>query len=121
MEDGAKGFVKEVKGLNKKVGRGGAAGRLSCWVVCAQRAMLLQALCNPTATIIPPQTPPIPHHQVREESCFKGLDQSVKNYLVSIPLIADLRSPAMRDRHWQQLMEATGVRRCAIGPGWRVG
>lgn len=40
---------------------------------------------------------------------FKGLDQSVKNYLVSVPLIADLRSPAMRARHWAALMEATGV------------
>eukprot|EP00878_Enallax_costatus_P044621 GHUV01053316.1.p1 GENE.GHUV01053316.1~~GHUV01053316.1.p1 ORF type:complete len:464 (+),score=147.77 GHUV01053316.1:399-1790(+) len=33
----------------------------------------------------------------------------VKNFLVSVPLVADLRSPAMRDRHWQQLMEATKV------------
>lgn len=41
---------------------------------------------------------------------FKGLDQSVKNYLVSVPLVADLRSPAMRPRHWQALMDATGVR-----------
>ena len=64
MEDGAKGFVKEVKGLPK-------------WI--------------------------------REEHCYKGLDQSVKNFLVSIPLVADLRSPAMRDRHWQLLMETTKV------------
>lgn len=40
---------------------------------------------------------------------FKGLDNMVKNFLVSVPLVADLRSPAMRDRHWQQLMEATKV------------
>jgi hypothetical protein len=46
--------------------------------------------------------------QVREESVYKGLDQSVKNYLVSVPLVADLRSPAMRPRHWA-LMQATGV------------
>ena len=56
MEDGAKNFVKEVKGLPKKV---------------------------------------------RDESCFKGLDAAVKNFLVSVPLVADLRSPAMRDRHWE--------------------
>ena len=49
--------------------------------------------------------------QVREESVYKGLDQSVKNYLVSVPLVADLRSPAMRPRHWEALMEATGVSR----------
>lgn len=40
---------------------------------------------------------------------YKGLDQSVKNYLVSVPLVADLRSPAMRPRHWEALMQATGV------------
>lgn len=33
----------------------------------------------------------------------------MKNFLVSVPLVADLRSPAMRDRHWNQLMEATKV------------
>eukprot|EP00798_Chlamydomonas_sp_ICE-L_P023007 gene23007-30199_t len=64
MEDGAKGFIKEVKGLNKKV---------------------------------------------RDEDCFRGVDDSVKNFLISVPLVADLRSPAMRDRHWEQLMTATAV------------
>eukprot|EP00882_Tetradesmus_deserticola_P010125 GHRQ01010697.1.p1 GENE.GHRQ01010697.1~~GHRQ01010697.1.p1 ORF type:complete len:387 (+),score=127.04 GHRQ01010697.1:1021-2181(+) len=47
---------------------------------------------------------------VRDEDVFKGLDSMVKNFLVSVPLVADLRSPAMRDRHWQQLMEATKAR-----------
>lgn len=45
--------------------------------------------------------------QVRDEDVFKGLDNMVKNFLVSMPLVADLRSPAMRPRHWQQLMETT--------------
>lgn len=53
--------------------------------------------------------------QVRDEDVFKGLDNLVKNFLVSVPLVADLRSPAMRERHWQQLMEATKV----SGPGRR--
>lgn len=48
--------------------------------------------------------------QVRDEDVFKGLDNMVKNFLVSIPLVADLRSPAMRPRHWQQLMDTTKVR-----------
>jgi dynein heavy chain len=47
--------------------------------------------------------------QVRDADVFKGLDALVKNFLVSVPLVADLRSPAMRERHWQQLMEATKV------------
>ena len=51
--------------------------------------------------------------RIRDEDCFKGVDLLVKNFLVSVPLVADLRSPAMRDRHWEQLMEATKV-----GPIW---
>lgn len=47
--------------------------------------------------------------KVREEDVFKGVDAAVKNFLVSVPLVADLRSPAMRDRHWQQLMDTTKV------------
>ncbi len=47
--------------------------------------------------------------QVREEDAFRGVDALVKNFLVSVPLVADLRSPAMRDRHWQQLMDTTKV------------
>lgn len=35
---------------------------------------------------------------------------SVKNFLTSVPLVADLRSPAMRERHWTQLMTTTKVR-----------
>ena len=39
----------------------------------------------------------------------QGLDLSVKNFLTSVPLVADLRSPAMRERHWTQLMTTTKV------------
>lgn len=49
--------------------------------------------------------------KVRDEDVFRGVDAMVKNFLVSVPLVADLRSPAMRDRHWQQLMSTTKVRR----------
>lgn len=47
--------------------------------------------------------------KIRDEDCFRGVDDSVKNFLTSVPLVADLRSPAMRDRHWEQLMTATKV------------
>lgn len=40
---------------------------------------------------------------------LQGLDLSVKNFLTSVPLVADLRSPAMRERHWTQLMTTTKV------------
>ncbi|KAK9817742.1 hypothetical protein WJX72_001478 [[Myrmecia] bisecta] len=48
--------------------------------------------------------------RIRDEDCFKGVDLSVKNFLTSVPLVADLRSPAMRDRHWDQLMTTTKVK-----------
>ena len=38
---------------------------------------------------------------------YAGLVETVKNFLVSVPLVADLRSPDMRDRHWANLMEVT--------------
>jgi len=50
--------------------------------------------------------------QVRDDDVFKGLDNMVKNFLVSMPLVADLRNPAMRPRHWKQLMDTTQVRVC---------
>lgn len=46
--------------------------------------------------------------------CFKGLDLLVKNYLAAVPLIGDLRSPAMRPRHWQALQDATKVKCSAL-------
>ena len=48
--------------------------------------------------------------RIRQEDCYLGLDGSVKNFLTSVPLVADLRSPAMRDRHWEQLMDTTQVK-----------
>jgi dynein heavy chain, axonemal len=47
--------------------------------------------------------------RIREEDCYRGLDSSVKNFITSVPLVADLRSPAMRERHWTALMETTKV------------
>lgn len=44
---------------------------------------------------------------IRDTSAYKGLQTDLKNFMTSVPLVGDLRSPAMRDRHWQLLMEAT--------------
>lgn len=44
---------------------------------------------------------------IRDEDCYKGLDAMVKAFTTSLPLVAELRSPAMRDRHWAALMAAT--------------
>ena len=46
--------------------------------------------------------------KIRDADCYKGLDDAVKNFLTSVPLVADLRSPDMRDRHWSSLMKVTG-------------
>eukprot|EP00741_Cyanophora_paradoxa_P016051 tig00000042_g15496.t1 len=40
---------------------------------------------------------------------FRGLEDAVKNLITSLPLVQELHDPAMRDRHWKQLMRATGV------------
>ena len=44
---------------------------------------------------------------IRDEDCYKGLDSMVKAFTTSLPLVAELRSPAMRNRHWAALMAAT--------------
>ena len=45
---------------------------------------------------------------VRNYDAFKVLEDSVKAMLTSLPLVSDLHHPAMRERHWQQLMQTTG-------------
>lgn len=41
---------------------------------------------------------------------YKELDQLLKNFLQTIPLITNLRDKSMRERHWQELMRKTGVK-----------
>uniref|UniRef100_A0A3Q3NPA1 Dynein heavy chain 9, axonemal-like n=1 Tax=Labrus bergylta TaxID=56723 RepID=A0A3Q3NPA1_9LABR len=48
--------------------------------------------------------------EVRAWDAFTGLDSRVKNLLVSLRAVAELQNPAIRTRHWHQLMAATGVR-----------
>lgn len=38
-----------------------------------------------------------------------GLDSTVKNMVTSLRAVAELQNPAIRDRHWLQLMQATNV------------
>jgi len=46
---------------------------------------------------------------VKNWPCYKGLEDSVKNMQSSLPLVEELRSKAMRDRHWKQVMRACGT------------
>ncbi|XP_068007753.1 dynein axonemal heavy chain 9 [Melanerpes formicivorus] len=47
--------------------------------------------------------------EVRGWDAFAGLDGKVRNMLRALRAVAELQSPAIRDRHWSQLMQLTGV------------
>ncbi|XP_060795606.1 dynein axonemal heavy chain 9-like [Neoarius graeffei] len=47
--------------------------------------------------------------EARAWDAFSGLEGLVKNTLTSLRAVAELQNPAIRPRHWQQLMVATGV------------
>ena len=39
-----------------------------------------------------------------------GMDSTVKNMVTSLRSVGELQNPAIRDRHWEQLMQATQVK-----------
>ncbi|KFQ06883.1 Dynein heavy chain 17, axonemal, partial [Leptosomus discolor] len=47
--------------------------------------------------------------EMRSWDAFTGLDNSVKNMITSLHTMNELQNPAIRDRHWQKLMQATKV------------
>ncbi|XP_026986875.1 dynein axonemal heavy chain 9 [Sagmatias obliquidens] len=47
--------------------------------------------------------------EVRAWDAFTGLESTILNTLTSLRAVAKLQNPAMRARHWRQLMQATGV------------
>lgn len=47
--------------------------------------------------------------EIRSWDAFTGLDNSVKNMITSLRAVNELQNPAIRDRHWQELMQATKV------------
>lgn len=113
MEEGTKNFVKEVKALPKRV-RGTSRPLCRHTPTCVALFLLSHRL--PFLLMLLGKTSDVlcvlvwfPYLQVRDEDVFKGLENMVKNFLVSMPLVADLRSPAMRPRHWQQLLDTTKV------------
>eukprot|EP00898_Chlorokybus_atmophyticus_P007698 jgi/Chlat1/792/Chrsp104S01257 len=46
---------------------------------------------------------------VRSWDAYRLLEDAVKAILVALPLVGDLHHPSMRERHWKQLMRATGI------------
>lgn len=47
--------------------------------------------------------------EVRAWDAFTGLESTVLNTLTSLRVVAELQNPAIRERHWRQLMRATGA------------
>ncbi|KAJ7345633.1 hypothetical protein JRQ81_001583, partial [Phrynocephalus forsythii] len=47
--------------------------------------------------------------EVRAWDVYLGLESTVKNVLISLRAVNELQNIAIRERHWQQLMIATGV------------
>ncbi|EFC48546.1 hypothetical protein NAEGRDRAFT_55628 [Naegleria gruberi] len=45
--------------------------------------------------------------KARAWDSYSGLNNAVNNMLTSLPLVQDLRNPAMRRRHWDELLEET--------------
>uniref|UniRef100_A0A4X2M0M8 AAA+ ATPase domain-containing protein n=1 Tax=Vombatus ursinus TaxID=29139 RepID=A0A4X2M0M8_VOMUR len=48
--------------------------------------------------------------EVRFWDAYLGLDLMVKNLLASLRAVMELQNPAIRERHWHQLMDVTGVK-----------
>ncbi|NXL65574.1 DYH9 protein, partial [Chordeiles acutipennis] len=48
--------------------------------------------------------------EMRAWDAFTGLDSKVMNMVTALKAVAELQNPAIRERHWNQLMQMTGVR-----------
>ncbi|KAL3316100.1 Dynein heavy chain 9, axonemal [Cichlidogyrus casuarinus] len=48
--------------------------------------------------------------EMRAWDTYIGVEDAVKNMLTSLRAVGELQNPAIRDRHWAQLMAATGVK-----------
>ncbi|KAJ8957969.1 hypothetical protein NQ318_001970 [Aromia moschata] len=49
--------------------------------------------------------------EMRPWNTYTGLDSTVKNTLTSLKAVGELQNPAIRERHWDQLMKSTKVGR----------
>lgn len=46
---------------------------------------------------------------VQGSDVFTGLEMDLKNMLTALRSLAELRNPAIQERHWDDLMRTTGV------------
>jgi dynein heavy chain len=47
--------------------------------------------------------------EMRAWDAFNGVEADVKNMMTSLRAVTELQNPAIRERHWAELMQATGV------------
>jgi dynein heavy chain, axonemal len=47
--------------------------------------------------------------EMRAWDAYTGVENDVKNLMTSLRAVTELQNPAIRGRHWQELMQATGV------------
>lgn len=48
--------------------------------------------------------------EMRSWEAYTGAENEVKNMMTSLRAVTELQNPAIRERHWQELMKATGVK-----------
>ncbi|XP_075248756.1 dynein beta chain, ciliary-like isoform X2 [Convolutriloba macropyga] len=48
--------------------------------------------------------------ECRAWDVYTGMENAVKNLMTSLRAVGELQNPAIRDRHWNELMQATGVK-----------
>ena len=48
--------------------------------------------------------------EMKSWDCYTGVTATVNNMLTSLKAVTDLQNPAIRERHWDQLMQTTGVK-----------
>jgi dynein heavy chain, axonemal len=49
-------------------------------------------------------------NEVRTWSIYQEVDNKIKNMIISLKSINDLKNPSIQERHWFELMELTGVK-----------
>jgi len=57
-----------------------------------------------------PSLSPIPHCTTHSAwDAYMGLENTLKNFMTSMPLVSELRSPAMRPHHWKEIQTLSHV------------
>ena len=50
--------------------------------------------------------------EMKAWDAFNGLETKKKNMMTSLRAVGELQNPAIRERHWEQLMQTTQVMGC---------